>query len=1047
MPVVSAGPSLQKETNMRRYCQSLLKPLCAISLLLLIAATATAQQIPVGGKVLNETGEPLPGATITSLRTGSSQIANQQGEFSFTSLDPADSLRFSRVGYQTQTLAVGLQGTLTVQLQLAGYNLNEVIVVGYGTRKKAQLTGAVSQINSKEIQTTTHASLAQSLQGKVPGLQIRQNTGEPGSFANSINIRGFGAPLYVIDGIPQNDDGQSFQRIDPNDIESISIIKDASAAIYGLRAANGVLIVTTKKGKKGKTSVNYNAVFGMQRPTNMPRMANRAEWAILRNEADINASGIPFFTKEQLAAHMSAPSTDWYGLTMRDAATQTQHNLSIRGGTDAASYFVSLGYVTEDGLLRSGDLSYKKYNFRTNVDLQLHKNWKGEVSIAGRFDKKDMPSAGFYNIFNGTRTALPYAEPYANGNPEYLALQQYINPISSSRSDVSGYSEDKGKEFISYATLTFNAPFLKGLVMKGRAAYNNNNNQSKTLIKGYRLYTYDPALNDPYIPHLQNSPSKISVSNIDIEAVTLQAHALYDTKIQDHSIGGMLVYEQSTYFSRFSSLGREYDFYTNDQIDLAGLNNQTTRGMEERRASQSLIGRFTYNFRNKYFLEYAFRYDGSYRYHPDRRWGFFPVVQGAWRVSEENFMRNVKFLSNMKLRASYGEVGEDAGAPFQYVQGFSTTGGGGYEFINGTWVNGASSPAIVNEKLTWFTSTILNLGLDLGFFNNKLNIEVDVYQRDRSGLLARRLVSLPNTFGGTLPDENLNSDRVKGIDFGINYNNRSGDFTYGVSANFNFARTMNKYIERGPFVNNTDKWRNGAGYRWNDVVWGYVLDGQFQSYEEIANSPIQGGNFGNSQLLPGDFKYKDVNGDGVIDGNDMQPLFYNGTPKMHYGLTLTAGYKGFDFNMLLQGAANYTIRFREVYAEVFAFGLNTPAYFFDRWHQEDPYDPNSPWIPGKWPATRFVSNAGTNYLESEVWRKDASYVRLKSIQLGYTLPRGVVQSIGLQNVRFYFTAHNLLTIADSFVKPFDPEKIEGAYSAGFSYPLTKSYNLGINVNF
>ncbi|MCR6722166.1 MAG: SusC/RagA family TonB-linked outer membrane protein [Chitinophagaceae bacterium] len=737
----SGGLIISKETNMRRYCQSLLN-LSVVSLLLLIASVATAQQMPVSGTVLNEVGEPLPGATVTSLRTGTSKIADLQGVFSFTSLDVTDSLRVSRVGYQTQLVVVGVQGNLVIQLQLAGYNLNEVVVVGYGTRKKAQLTGAVSQINSKEIQTTTHVSLAQSLQGKVPGLQIRQNTGEPGNFDNSINIRGFGAPLYVIDGIPQNDNGQSFQRIDPNDIESISIIKDASAAIYGLRAANGVLIVTTKKGKKGKTSVSYNAVVGMQKPTDMPKMANRAQWAILRNEADINASGIPFFTREQLQEHMTAPSTDWYGLTMKDAATQTQHNLSIRGGNDAASYFVSLGYVTESGLLRSNDLNYKKYTFRTNLDMQLHKNWKGEISLAGRFDRKDMPSAGFYNIFNGTRTALPYAEPYANGNPEYLALQQYINPLSSSRSDVSGYSEDKGKEFISYATLTFEAPFLKGLVLKGRAAYNNNNNQNKTLIKGYRLYTYDPALSDPYIAHVQNSPSKISNGLMDIEAVTLQTHALYDTRIKDHTIGATMVYEQSTYFSRYTSAAREYDFYTNDQIDQAGLNNQVTNGIEENRASQSLIGRLAYNYRNKYFLEYAFRYDGSYRYHPDRRWGFFPVIQGAWRVSEEKFMRNLGPLSNMKLRASYGEVGQDAGAPFQYVQGFSTSGGGGYEFVDGTWLVGASSPAIVNEKLTWFTSTILNLGIDLGFFNNKLNLEFDVYQRDRSGLLARRLVSL-----------------------------------------------------------------------------------------------------------------------------------------------------------------------------------------------------------------------------------------------------------------------------------------------------------------
>ncbi len=1033
---------MQKDLN-----QKLLKTSIALCLGLLQLFHVHAQQVPLSGKVLNEQNEPLAGATVTAQLSGKTVVADGQGDFIFSSVNANDSLLFSMIGYRSQTLPVPAEGYITVQLQPTGSSMDEVIIVGYGTRRKANLTGAVSQINNKEIQTTTHASLAQSLQGKVPGLQIRQNTGEPGDFSTSINIRGFGNPLYVIDGIPQNDNGQSFQRLDPNDIESISIIKDASAAVYGLRAANGVVIVTTKKGQRGKASFNYNGVYGIQRPTDMPEMANRAQWAILRNEADINASGIPYFTREQLQEHINGPSTDWYGLTMKDASSQTQHNVSVRGGTENASYFVSFGYVTEDGLLRSGDLNYKKYTFRNNVDVQLHKNWKAEINLAGRFDTKNMPSAGFYNIFNGTRTALPFAEPYANGNTDYLALQQYINPISSSRSDISGYYEDRGKEFNAYATLTFTVPYIKGLVLKGRAAYMNNVNMNKTLIRSYRLYTYNPALSDPYIPHIQNSPSKISNANFHSDAVTLQSHLLYNTQLNDHQLGATLIFEQNTFFSRFSSLGREYDFYTNDQIDQAGLNNQVTSGIEEQRASQSLIGRFTYDFRSKYMLEYAFRYDGSYRYHPDRRWGFFPVISAGWRLSEENFMQDIDFISNFKLKASYGQVGEDAGAPFQYVQGFTTSGGGGYEFVDGIWLTGAASPAIVNEHLTWFTSTILNLGVEWGFFNDRLNFEANVYQRDREGLLARRLVSLPNTFGGTLPDENLNSDRVKGIEFGISYNDRIGEFTYGISGNFNFARTMNKYVERGPFINNTDKWRGGTGYRWNDVIWGYVLEGQFQSYEEIANAPIQGGDFGNSQLRPGDFRYKDVNGDGLIDGNDMQPIFYNGTPKMHYGLTLNAAYKGFDFNLLFQGAAKYTIRFREVYAEVFAFGLNTPAYFFDRWHQADPYDPSSEWIPGKWPATRFVSNAGTNYLESEVWRRDASYLRLKSMQLGYTIPRKLVEKAGLQSVRCYFNAHNLLTFADEFVKPFDPEKIEGAYSAGFSYPLTRSFNVGINVNF
>lgn len=1010
-------------------------------------ATDWQERRLVEGLVRDENGQPVEDVTVHVKGTAINAKTNAVGQFKITVPDGREVLVLTKVGFEPIEQSVLNRNSLLVQMKRSVSDLSEIVVVGYGTQKKVNLTGAVSQINSKEIQTTTNSSLAQSLQGKVPGLQIRQNTGEPGDFNTSINIRGFGSPLYVIDGIPQNDNGQSFQRLSSSDIESISFVKDASAAVYGLRAGNGVVIVTTKKGTKGEAIFDFNTVFGFQRPTEMPEMANRAQWAILRNEADINAGGVPYFTKEQLQAHINGASTDWYGLTMKNVSAQKQHHISVSGATDKVSYFASFGYVNEGGLLKSDDLKYKKYNFRTNLDINLHKNWKAEMSISGRYDKKEAPSAGFYNIFNGTRTALPYSEPYANSNPEYLALQQYINPISSSRSDISGYVEDIGRELNAYGTLTFKVPYLEGLSLKGRAAYMYNSGANKLLSKSYRLYTYDPAQADPYVAHLQNNPSKISNANTFSDAVVLQGSAVYEKSIDNHNIAGTLVFEQNTFFNRSSSLSREYDFFTNDQINQAGLNNQINSGMEEQRASQSLIGRFNYNFKSKYMLEYAFRYDGSYRYHPDRRWGFFPVLSAGWRVSEEGFMKSIGFISNLKLKASYGKVGEDAGAPFQYVQGYSLTGGGGYEFVDGTWLNGASSPSIVNEKLTWFTSTIADFGVELGLLNNQINIEADIYQRDRSGLLARRLVSLPNTFGGTLPDENLNSDRVRGIEFGLSYKNNNGKFKYDIGGNFNFARTMNKYVERGPFVNNTDKWRSGSEYRWNDVIWGYVYDGQFQNQDEIAQAPIQGGDFGNSQLMPGDFRYKDINGDGVIDGNDTQPLFYNGTPKMHYGLTFNASYKGFDFNMLIQGSAKYTIRFKEVYAEVFAFGLNTPAYFFDRWHQADPYNSNSEWIPGTWPATRFVSNAGTNYLESEVWRKDASYVRIKSVQIGYTLPHSILEKIGIRKVRFYVNGHNLYTFADKFVKPFDPEKIEGAYSAGFSYPLTRSYNMGVNLNF
>jgi hypothetical protein len=334
-----------------------------------------------------------------------------------------------------------------------------------------------------------------------------------------------------------------------------------------------------------------------------------------------------------------------------------------------------------------------------------------------------------------------------------------------------------------------------------------------------------------------------------------------------------------------------------------------------------------------------------------------------------------------------------------------------------------------------------------------------VFRRDREGIPAFRNVSLPNTFGTSLPQENLNSDRTQGFDFTIGHNNTIGRFSYGVSANFGFSRTKNLYVESAPFTNSYERWRNGRADRYNDVIWGYTYLGQFMTEEEIAMYALQNGDQGNLRELPGDFKYLDVNNDGVIDGRDELPLFIgqNGNnndlnpagkaPKINYGMTLYANYKGFDINILFQGAAMYTVRFNEVYAEVLAFRGNTPAYFFDRWHLVDPYNPKSGWVAGRWPASRFNGDVGGMYKESSVWRKDASYLRMKSVEIGYTLNPGWFNGTGIKKIRVYANGFNLLTFADSFVKPFDPERLEGLFNAGFNYPLQKIFNFGINVTF
>lgn len=1021
-----------------------------MTLLCLTSTTAyAADDVTVSGQVLDSRNEPLIGVSVFVDGTSQGTATNLDGRFDIR-VKASSTITFKYIGFRPLSIkASELTANAKVQMTEDATKLDDVVVVGYSTRKKETLTGAVTNINNKEILTTTHSSLAQSIEGKMPGLQIRQNSGEPGDFNTMINIRGFGTPLYVIDGIPQDLGGDDFQRLNPQDIESISIIKDASAAVYGLKAANGVVIVTTKKGSQGRAKFNYNMTFGWQKPTDMPRMANRSEYAQMRNEANLNAGNAPYYTREELDREMAGETTDWYGLTMRNYSTQQQHNLSASGGTDKYTYFLSLGYVNDNGLLKSGDLNYDKYTFRTNLSAQLTKNFSTEVKISGRYDTKNSPSSGFHNIFYGTRTALPNAEAYANGNPDYLGYQRFLNPLALADADISGYTQIKNQKLNSSIELKYTVPFVKGLAIKAVGAFDNARIQTKTLNKAYKLYTYDPNAEIQYQGTKKNSPSTIANGNTDVDMLTFQGFVTYNNKfLEDHSVDATLVWEAHKYNSRVSSLKREYSFYTIDQIDQASINNQTNSGVEDEQTNAALIGHLNYGFRDKYLIDFAFRYDGSYRYPKNKRWGFFPVISAGWRISQESFMRNVPFISNLKLRASYGVLGEDAAsAPFQYITGYSLTGGGGYEFVDGTWSEGVASPALVNDHLTWYTSHTTDFGIDLGLFNNRLSFEFDVYQRDRKGLMSTRLTSLPNTFGATLPQENLNSDRVHGLDLGITYNDRFGDFFFGVRANFNYSRTMNRHVEHAPYANSMDRWRNGAENRYSDFAWGYQVKNQFTSEEAIIYAPVQDGANGNTRTLPGDYQYVDVNGDGVIDGKDMMPIFFNAQPKIYYGLTISAAWKGFDFSTVFQGSGEYTVRFKEVYAEMLAFDLNTPAYFADRWHRVDPYDSNSKWIPGKWPATRLVTDAGAIYYESDIWRKNASYVRMKSIELGYTIPNKIPRKVGIENIRVYFNAHNVFTICDPFVKAFDPEKIEGTNSSGFTYPLTRSYNVGFSINF
>lgn len=1000
----------------------------------------------ITGSVTDQQGEAVIGASI-GIKGGSGQgtATDLNGNFELQVAE-GDILVVSFIGYLTQEVKVGAGSTLQIVMADDLQSLQEVVVVGYGTQKKENVTAAISTIQAKDIVTTTSASLAQSLQGKIPGLQIRQQNSEPGAFSSTINIRGFGEPLYVIDGIVR-DGGVEFQQLNPNDIESISILKDASAAIYGLNAANGVIVVTTKKGLSGKPTFNYSGVVGFQTPTDRPEMASAAQYLEMYNDAVYFRDGTHSITQEELnkwrAGGPGYESTDWYNETFKSSAMQQQHDFSVRGGGDKAQYFVSLGHYNEGGLFESGDMNYKRYNFRSNLTVNLTDHLTADVMLSGRHSNREYPGGdGFIWIYKGTIISHPDERPYINDDPNYPAniyIQQ--NPVLMSQRKYAGYTQQENKSFQSSASLTYEAPFIEGLQLKATAAYDSYNMFNKNVWKNYRVYS--PDLSSQVI-----NPPRISNAIDDANRIVFQEQISYNKTIaDDHTIDATVVFEQKKYDKKYAYLKREYEFFTTDIVDYAsGL--QTNEGREEEEANLSYIGRLNYDYKGKYLVGYSFRYDGSYRYAPDNRWAFFPAVSAGWRISEEGFFRNnINFVDNLKLRASYGSIGENVGSPFQHVLGFSPRPNEGAEFGNGSFVGGLGAPGVINPNFTWVKSTIQDIGIEGSFFKGKLNVEADYYQREKTGKLKTREGGLPNTFGGDMPIENLESEVTKGFDFVVGHRNTINEFNYGVSFNMNLARTQHKEVDKPEPRSSFDRWENSLVNRYNDYEWGYNNIGQFQNYDDIIFAPIQGGSLGNTQLLPGDYIYEDMNGDGIINSLDRKPLFRNRNPKLFYGLTLSASYKNFDVNTVFQGAAYYTIRFNEVFSQMFFNDGNLPEFFYDRWHKADPYDPNSEWVPGKWPANRFLDNMGSNYLGSSAWRMKASYLRMKSLEVGYTLPTPLTTKLGLGRVRVYGNAHNLLTFADSFLKQFDPERFEGDYQAGYNYPLTKSFNFGVNVSF
>ncbi len=1057
----------------KTQCLAKMQSLCLRTVMILLVSilplSLWAQGKIVSGVVTDSNNEAIIGLSVLVKNSTHGTITDIDGKYSITVSEDAI-LEFKYLGLVSVEEKVAGRTTINVMMKESESTaLNEVVVVGYGTQKKVTLTGAVSGIKGDEMIKTKNENPQNMLTGKIAGVRVWQKSAEPGSFNNNFDIRAMGSPLVVIDGIPR--EVSDFQRLNSNDIEDISVLKDASAAIYGVRAANGVVLVTTKKGsKEDKAKVTYNGSYTIQKPSGMPVLANAEQTMTLFNEKSMNSitGGSLTFTEADFAAYRNGTrrTTDWTSLIFSDYAPQTQHDVSISGGNENTQYYIGLGNMFQEGFFKSGDLSYEKTNLRANITTKIAKGLSFDISLSGMLDKQNNPYSTSTDIIrNYWRQGVLYPA-YADAentmlNYEGLDLEE--NTVAKMTSDISGYRRYEQKNFQSSASVTYDfgtiTPLLKGFSAKAMYSFDYKMNNNTIYRKEYYQYAYDE-LTQTYNQKLYNlsSPSSLKREFYSKQQTLAQVLLNYDRAFGEHNISAVLGAETQKWKGDNFYAQRNLAFST-DYL-FAGVEKGQTSGMSMNindlyeLAYSAVIGRVNYAYGNRYIAEVQFRYDGSSRFAKGQQWGFFPSASLGWRISEEPLFKSISFLSfvdQLKLRVSYGKMGDDGDTEYDWVSGYeypATSGNSengyfnqyapGYLF-NGNFVYGVSTKALPNEYITWYTARTFDFGIDFEAWNGLFGFSYDFFNRYREGLFVRS-GELSTVVGASAPNENLNSDRFFGIDLELSHRNRIGDFTYRVKAIGTIARQM--YLnaaQNTSYGNSYDEWRNdNLNNRYQGVQFGYESAGRYSNWQDVRTYQI----FKERDVLPGDYKYIDWNGDGEINSQDEHPFAYDQTPWLNYSLSFDCSYKNFDFNILFQGSALGSMEYKEPLYSIWGTtnGGGALTQYLDRWHptdtSADPYDPNTEWITGYYAYTGRYPKGN-----SEFNRVSTAYLRLKSIELGYTLPK--IKAMSSMNLRVFANAYNLFTItAVKFVDPEHPDD-----DLGRLYPLSKTVTMGLSLSF
>ena len=1014
--------------------------LLAVVLTFGISVSLYAQNIKtLKGQVTSDEGT-LPGVNIMIKGTTTGTVTDVNGNYSIQ-VSPGDSLIFSFIGYIQATYAVNNQSVLDVTLSPETINLEELVVVGYGTVKKAASTGAISAVKGNVLEKAKTANFSNSIAGRVSGVVATTSSGEPGEDGTRLLIRGMSttgdnSPLIVIDGVANRLGG--LDRLNADDIESVSVLKDASAAIYGAQAANGVILVTTKKGMQGKPGFEFNYNQGIAQPTRLPQMADAATYSMLINEINYYrnpAGGLrQIYSDSDIQKYadgsdpLNYPNTNWEKETLKPFSLQDRETFSVRGGSKAVNYFASVGRLHQDGLYKNGILKYNQIILHSNTDFQITENLKAGLNLSYRNSDRYAPVNDQYTIFRAIYRTYPQIPAYYPGVGPSAGVESGLNPIILV-TDAPG--TDKNDESVINTLLNFEyrMPFAKAISLKGFMAMDYGFNLRETFSTPYICYSYDKSTDEytqvnggPVTPELTNSQY-----NNTLKTYNLSLN--FEKSYGKSNIKAFLAFEQSeSQATWFTAFRKGFISTQIPVLDMGGSDplDKTVSGNNETFRRRNYFGRLSYDYSQKYLTEFQFRYDGSSIFAPGKQYGLFPSASVAWRLSEEDWF-NVGGINNLKIRASYGLLGNDRVTPFQYLNAF------GYRtnsyVVGGIPVSTFFIEQLANPDITWEKAKKLDIGLEINFLEN-FKAELDYFSEVRNDLLIPRTGSIPwvsgivNEYNGSIiPYENIGKVSNRGIEVQLGYDKLFGGMHFYANGNFTYNKSNVEFMDDPEGIPEYQKQVGmplGAQLLYQQV-------GIIRNEADLEKYPTLPGN------VPGDFIYKDMDGDVEITADDRVREPLSNVPQIIYGFTTGIDYRSFDFNMTLQGQARVA---QYVMPESGEIGNFFSTWADNRWR---PTNTN-----GNYPRvdTRTSSSINGGLYRNNFWLDNTAFLRIRSIEIGYTAPKSLLSKLGVDKTRIYINISNLYTFTK--IKDYDPEG--NSESAQF-YPQLRTFNFGITMGF